>query len=299
MRVVVRVPATVANLGPAFDALGLAVTLYNEVELEVAPRPVVTLSGGGQMLLPLDPSNLVYQSAETVARQADQPSAFRIHCRNTIPIGTGLGSSAAAIVGGAVAANLALGKPLGTDDLLEVAWKLEGHPDNVAAAMLGGAVLTDAASGRLAWTRFVPAWTAALVVAIPEFAVSTERARAVLPQRVPFRDAVANVSHTAWLITAMLTGRMELLASGMADALHQPYRRSLVPGMEQVLTAAEEAGAYGAALCGSGPSVLAVAPPERAEAVGHRMVGAFEATGSKARYLQVQVDESGATAIEQ
>jgi len=194
-----------------------------------------------------------------------------------------------------VAANEVLGRPLGRDDLLDLVWRLEGHPDNVAPALLGGAVLTVVTDGGLRWTRIVPSWDVALVVAVPEFAVATERARAVLPTHVPFADAVANVSRSAWLVAAMLTGRPELLATAMEDRLHQPYRRSLVPGMQEAFIAAHRAGAYAAALCGSGPSVLAVTPAAKVDEVGHTMVDAFQTAGHQAAYLQVSVDERGAT----
>lgn len=293
----VRVPASIANFGPAFDSLGIGVTLYNTVELDVGVSPSVEVFGEGETAIPRDASNLVHRGAERVARRAGRTGAFRIRCDNRIPIGRGLGSSAAAIVAGAVAANEAFGKPLGIDDLLDLAWKLEGHPDNVAAALLGGAVLTCTTDGRVAWTRLTPVWKVALVVAVPECVVATERARAVLPAQVPLRDAITNVSRTGWLVTAMLTGRTDLLKTAMEDTLHQPYRKALVPGMDAVFAAARAAGAHAAALCGSGPSVVAVAPPERAEAVGRRMVAAFESAGSRARFLRVQVDQCGATLL--
>lgn len=293
--VTVRVPATIANWGPAFDALGVAITVYNTVQLEIAASPVVQIAGHGQGVLPEDPTNLIYRAAAGVAQRAGRSAAFAIRCRNGIPLGRGLGSSAAAIVGGAVAANAALGAPLSREALLDAAWRLEGHPDNVAPALVGGAVLTDAAGETLRWTRIVPSWDAALVVAVPEFAVATGRARAVLPGQVPFADAAANVSRTAWLVMAMVAGRPELLSTGMDDRLHQPYRRGLVPGMEDVFAAARGAGAYGAALCGSGPSVLAVSPSAKADAVGRRMVEAFGAAGHPATSLRVNVDERGAT----
>ncbi len=290
----VRVPATIANLGPAFDALGVAVSLYNTIELDVASQPRLDVIGEGEGWIPTDPSNLTYRAATAVAQRVGERVAFRIRSHNRIPLARGLGSSAAAIVGGVVAANETLGKRLGFEELLELAWRLEGHPDNVAAALCGGVVMTCPANGRLAWTQITPAWRAALVVAVPEFAVPTTQARAVLPERVPLHDAVANISRCARLVTAMLTGRVELLPLAMEDALHQPYRRTLVPGMDEVFAAAREAGAYGAALSGAGPSVVAITPPEVAEEVGARMVAAFEAAGSRAKSLQVEIDRVGA-----
>lgn len=295
--VTVRVPATIANLGPAFDALGVAVGLYNTVSVELSSEPSVTVSGYGEDGLPRDATNLVYQAATAVAQRAGRRASFRVQCRNDIPPGRGLGSSAAAIVGGAMAANEALGRPVTRDDLLDLVWHMEGHPDNVAASLLGGVVLTVATNGTLRWTQIIPAWKAALVVAIPEFSVATAQARAVLPQRVPLADAVANVSRTAWLVTAMLTGRPELLATAMEDRLHQPYRRELVPGMEDAFAAARQAGAYAAALCGSGPSVLAVTPPGKIDDIGQQMVHAFQVAGHQATYRHVTLDAQGATVL--
>ncbi len=295
--VTVRVPATIANLGPAFDVLGVAVTIYNTVQVAPAASPVIEVVGYGEGTVPEDVSNLVYRAAAAVAVRAGRQGAFALRCHNGIPPGRGLGSSAAAIVGGAVAANELLGRPLSRGDLLDLAWRLEGHPDNVAPALLGGAVLTDVSDGTVRWTRITPAWDVTLVVAVPEFSVATERARAALPDRVPFADAVANVGRTAWLVTAILTGQVDLLATAMDDRLHQPYRRSLVPGMEDAFAAARAAGAYGAALCGSGPSVLAVAPPAQADLIGRRMVETFAGMGHAARYMQVNVDAQGAIVV--
>ncbi|MDQ7819968.1 MAG: homoserine kinase [Armatimonadota bacterium] len=297
--VTVRVPATIANVGPAFDVLGVAVTLHNVVRARLADTPVVEVVGEGAGVLPADATNLVYRAAVAVAEAAGRRAAFALRCENAIPPGRGLGSSAAAIVGGAVAANAILGEPLDRAGLLDLAWRMEGHPDNVAPALLGGAVLADGADGRLRWTRFVPAWDAALVVAIPDYPVATERARAVLPAAVPFRDAVYNVGRAAWLVAALLTGRTELLASAMEDRLHQPYRAELAPGAAEAREAARGAGAWGAAVCGSGPAVLAVAPREAAERVGRAMMRAFADCGHRAAYRQVDVDTQGATVMAQ
>jgi len=291
----VRVPATTANLGPAFDVVGLALTLYNDVELEPAEATAVVVTGEGQGTLPPTAANLVARAAESVAQAVGAPRHFAIRCRNRIPLGRGLGSSAAAIIGGAVAANAALGGPLPTDALLDLAWKMEGHPDNVAAALLGGAVLVDISQGSVAWTRLLPRWEAEIVVVVPEFGVSTEEARAALPAAVPLRDAVGNLARVARLVAAMATGQTELLRDAFEDALHQPYRRPLVPGMDAVIRAARGAGAYGAALSGSGPTIMAVAPASRGEQVGRAMVEAFATAGKTAVAKVLQVDESGAT----
>lgn len=291
--IAVRVPATIANLGPAFDVLGLAVDLHNTLEIDRAEAPQVEVHGEGAGRLPADTTNLVYRAAAAMAERAGARTAFRLRCRNTIPLARGLGSSAAAIVAGAAGANALFGSPLSADALLDLAWTMEGHPDNVAAALLGGVVLSDVSSGRLRWTRLEPQLDAALVAAIPEFEVTTEAARRVLPPQVPFRDAVTNVGRAAWLVAALLTGRRELLRQALEDTLHQPYRRPLIPGMEAVMAAARTAGAFGAVLSGSGPTIVAVAPPERAERVGTAMTDAFGRTGVRATHLVLAIDRQG------
>jgi len=296
MMVRVRVPATTANFGPAFDVIGIALALYNEVEVEPAESTEVEIAGEGEEILAATASNLVARAALEVARAAHRRTGFHIRCRNRIPLGRGLGSSAAAIAGGLVAANAALGNPLPAEAVLDLAWKMEGHADNVAAALVGGAVLVDASAGRITWTRIIPTWDAVIVVAVPEFSVATTEARTVLPARVPLSDAVSNIGRTAQLVVAMLTGQVELLRTALADTLHQPYRRALVPGMDNVFEAARDAGAYGAALSGSGPSIVAVAPGAQAHGVGQAMVDAFARAGKRAKHMVLPVDESGAVA---
>ncbi|MGH2399554.1 MAG: homoserine kinase, partial [bacterium] len=270
--------------------------LHNEVDVEPAESTAVEITGEGEETLPPTSSNLVAKAALEVARAARRRAGFRIRCRNHIPLARGLGSSAAAIAGGLVAANAALGNPLGTEAVLDLAWKMEGHADNVAAAILGGVVLVDASAERITWARIVPQWDAVIVVAIPEFSVATADARSVLPAHVPLGDAVANIGRTAQLVAAMLTGRPDLLRTALGDTLHQPYRRALVPGMEGVFQAARAAGAYGAVLSGSGPSIAAVAPEAVAHPVGQAMVDGFARAGKRARYLVTPVDETGTVA---
>ena len=293
--VTVRVPATIANFGPAFDALGVAVSLYNTLELEIGPTAYVEVHGEGEGVLPPDERNLVARAAAVVAAECRRPALFTVRCRNDIPLARGLGSSSAAIIGGMAGANALLGRPLDDDVLLRLAAGLEGHPDNVAPALFGGAVVCSTTAGGVTYARLTPAWQAAVVVAVPSYAVATEEARRRLPEAVPFGDAVANVARTAALVASLITGRTDLLAQAMEDALHQPYRRPLVPGMDAVFVAARGAGAYGAALAGSGPSIVALTPADRTGAVGEAMVEAFRAAGASARALVLRIDETGAT----
>lgn len=289
----VRVPATTANLGPGFDALGLALRLHNSVALEAAPEPRIEIEGEGAMALPRDPSHLAYRAALAVAgarKDAAAPRAFHLRQHNRIPLARGLGSSAAAIVGGAAAANALLGGPLDVQGLIDLAASLEGHPDNVAPAVLGGLVAcVTTEAGKIRWTRLIPR-RLRVVIAVPEFAVSTAEARRLLPETVPFRDAVFNVTRTALLVASLAEGRMDMLDEATRDRLHQPYRARLVPGLEAVFAAARASGAHGVALSGSGPAVVAFG---EAPGIGEAMRRAFESAGAECRVVDAEVDTEG------
>jgi homoserine kinase len=290
-RVTVRVPATTANLGAGFDVLAAAVGVHAEVTLEPAAAPTVAVSGAS---VPQDATNLIYRSAEAVARAAGYTGAFALRAHSPIPLRSGLGSSAAAIVGGAVAASRLLGEVLDADALLVLAAGLEGHPDNVAAALFGGVVIVARDGERLRWARLVPALRLAVVLAVPDIQVETAVARQVLPAQVTRDDAVFNLGRVALLVAALAAGRSEWLRGALGDRLHQPYRAPFVPGFEQVVEAAVGAGAFGAALSGSGPTVVALAEPGPAPAVGEAMRAAFAATGVTARAIVTAIEPRGA-----
>ena len=297
--ITVRVPGTSANLGPGFDALGLALRLYNTLTLEAAETPEIEVEGEGAHALPRDPSHLGYQAALAVAARVEAQGgpvseAFRLRQDNRIPLGRGLGSSAAAIVGGAVAANALLGSPLDKQDLLNLTAEMEGHPDNVAPALFGGLVVCVKAPSGVRWMRLAPP-SLRVVIAVPDYPVSTDEARRRLPARVPFPDAVFNVTRAALLVAALTGGRPDLLDEATQDRLHQPYREQLVPGLTEVFAAARRAGAYGAALSGSGPAVLAFGD---APGIGEAMVQAFQAAGAGCRVLHAEFDIEGAVVEE-
>jgi homoserine kinase len=296
MTITVRVPATSANLGPGFDALGLALRLHNTLVIERAAAPEIEIEGEGATTLPRDPSHLAYRAAVAVAARAEETAggppvqAFRLKQRNAIPLARGLGSSAAAIVGGAVAANALLGYPLDRQALVDLATEMEGHPDNVAPALFGGLVVCTRTLNGVRWMRLAPP-SLNVVLAVPDYHVSTEEARRRLPARVPFPDAVFNVTRTALLVAALTGGRPDLLDEATQDRLHQPYREHLVPGLNEVFLAARRAGAYGVALSGSGPAVLAFGD---AAGIGPAMAQAFEAAGATSRILHAEFDIDGA-----
>jgi homoserine kinase len=293
-KVTVRVPATVANLGAGFDVLAAAVGIYAEITLSPASSPQVSVTGPA---VPQDDSNLIYRSAATVAANVGYRGAFAVHAHSPIPLRSGLGSSAAAIVGGVLAASRLLGGALDPEALLDTAVSLEGHPDNVTAALFGGVVVVTRDGGRLRWTRLLPAYPLAVVLAVPDLEVDTGAARRLLPAQVSRDDAVFNLGHAALLVAALTQGPPELLRHALADRLHQPYRASLVTGFERVVVAAADAGAYGAVLSGSGPTVAALTPPESAAAVGEAMRRAFQHVGVESRVMATSIEPRGALGI--
>jgi homoserine kinase len=293
-RVVVRIPATSANLGPGFDALGLALTLYNRLEVERLPSGLeFVVRGEGADLLPTDETNLAYRAFRRVFERLAEPAPpVRMAAELQIPLSRGLGSSAAAVVGGLVAGNELAGRRLSADELLDLATAMEGHPDNVAPALFGGFTVACLSEGRVEWLRLEPPPGLRAVVAIPERPVPTAQARAVLPEVVPRADAVLNVGRTALMVAAFATGRLEHLRAAMQDRLHEPYRAALIPGMPEALEAAREAGALGAALSGAGSTLLALAT-DHFEAIGAAMCAALAAHGLKSRTLTLSVDVAG------
>src|SRR5262244_2604981 len=243
MIIEVRVPATSANLGPGFDVLGLALGLYNEVVFQEAEGVTVTIEGEGAGRLDTGADNVVARAVRIAYEAAGCrfPGAA-IRCVNQIPPARGLGSSAAAWVGGLVAGNAALGSPLDRDTVLALASRADGHPDNVAAALLGGlTVSATLAEGVVAKKLPVPAGIAWIVL-VPELESSTTEARALLPADVPRADAVFNLQRVSLLLAALATGDTRLLGPAMDDRLHQPYRLRLFPWLGRVADAARAAG---------------------------------------------------------
>ncbi len=295
MRVRVRVPASSANLGPGFDALALALALYNEVELEASDRVSVTVRGEGEGRLDAGAENVVARGARLAFEAAGRSfHGATIHCVNHIPLGRGLGSSAAAWVGGLVSANALLGGPLDRDALLALAARAEGHPDNVAAAILGSLTVSCSTEGGVVAVALPVPSDLGWVALVPETESSTREARAVLPQSVPRADAVFNVQRVSLLLAALGAGRSDLLDPAMRDRLHQPYRLRLFPWMTAVEAAAREAGALGCALSGAGSAILAVVRGS-SEAVARAMESALHAAGVRGRALSLAVDTAGAT----
>ena len=294
----VRVPGTSANCGPGFDAIGVACTIYNDLELTLKGEEglVIEIEGEGAANIPADERNIVLRAIRTILKRAhreDEVKGFHIRMTNHIPLSRGLGSSAAAIVAGLKAANALLGNRFSRRELLQMATNIEGHPDNVAPAIFGGFTISVVTRGRVECFSLMPRMPLKLVVAVPEFPLSTRLARSVLPEQVKMQDAVFNVSRAALLVAALTKGQPRFLRNAFADALHQPYREKLIPGMKDVFRAACQAGALGASLSGAGPCLIAYTL-ENEEAVGQAMVEAFQEHEIEAHALQLSLDAHGA-----
>lgn len=299
-RVHVRVPATSANLGPGFDALGLALGLYNEVEARPAATTTVSIEGAGAGRLPTNEKNVVVRAirlAYEALGRADE--GWTVRCVNRIPSARGLGSSAAAWVGGLAAGNALLGSPLDRAALLRLAARAEGHPDNVAAAVYGGLTVAGGeGDGVVALTLPVPS-SLVWVVLVPDVTSATSDARAVLPATVPRADAVFNVQRVALLLASLQQGRLDTLGAALDDRLHQPYRRRLFPWMPVVAEAARMAGALGCVLSGAGPSLLAItAAADVGRAVAAAMEKALAQAGMRGSSQTLGVDTEGVTVVE-
>ena len=298
-RVTVSVPATTSNLGPGFDCLGLALTLRNELTLELRDEPgptLVEIEGEGAKTLPRGEKNLLVQAAR-MALPRKLPGRLVFKAVNRIPLSRGLGSSAAAAVAGLWAGAHLFGTLRRSEDELEsLAVALEGHPDNVAPCVHGGLTASLGGNGRPRAVRLNIHPALSAIVCIPAFELATKTARAALPKKVPLADAVYNTSRALLLARALETGHTAHLADLMSDRLHQPYRARLVPGLPETLAAALKAGAAGAALSGSGPTVFAFVADHGAKAdarVGAAMVRAFSKKKISARWLALDVDRQG------
>ena len=303
-RVVVRVPGTSANCGPGFDCLGVATTIYNYIDLTLlrSSRLTVEASGEGADKIPLGKKNLTWQAIRRLLQEVWRADDFKgaiIRTKNNVPLSRGLGSSSTAIVAGLTAANEILGAPLDKNGLLKLATEIEGHPDNVAPAIFGGFTVSVMSGGDVQTFSFMPRIKLKLIVTVPDFELSTRLARKVLPKNVALKDAIFNVSRASMLVAALVKGREDLLPFAFDDALHQPYRQKLVPGMTEVFTAAREAGALGAAISGAGSCLIAFtsAGGGLEQKISAAMTDAFAAHGVKSRALILDVDKRGAKVL--
>jgi homoserine kinase len=297
----VKVPATTANIGPGFDCLGAALSLYNQfVFTPTNDRETQIHAFGAEAeRVTCDRTNLAYQSFCHFYQHLGQtPPSIKLEIKLGVPLAKGLGSSATAIVGGLVGANWLAGQPLAVDEVLKLAIALEGHPDNVAPALLGGCCLAATGLEANTWAICDVAWAENLVpiVAIPDFELSTRTARQVLPKACTYGDAIFNTAHLGLLLRGLQTGRGDWLQAALQDQLHQPYRQRLIPGYGAVYEAALAAGAYGLVISGAGPTLLALTDEIAAQAVMEAIQTAWSSTGVTAQVQSLKLDHHGAIA---
>lgn len=313
MKVSVKVPATSANIGPGFDCLGLALPIYNTVTIEETVLPGTGIeinmmtedeTSIDEMIfddIPRDENNIVYKAVEMLYNSIGQePSELKINIQSQIPITRGLGSSAAVIVGGLIAANKLLGSPADETALLSIATEVEGHPDNVAPAILGGFVLASQEDDgsivyrKLNWPN---EWD--ITVCIPDFELSTNIARSVLPENVPLQHAIYNSKHLAMLIDAVNTKDEKLMKVALHDKLHQPYREKLVPGMKEIMEAFKhEDGVLGCVLSGAGPTMLIISHKYDLDKIKSTVKDIWELQSVKVDIRTLKVEQNGAEILE-
>jgi homoserine kinase len=295
-KAVVKVPASTANLGPGFDALGMALNLYAWIEMGIAEKTTIHLIGDHMKGVPTDKSNLIYEVAQKVFEKAGVSyPELEISMYSDIPLARGLGSSASAIVGALAGANALIGNKLSADELFQIATSIEKHPDNVGASLFGGIVVAYWDGSRAEHIRLEPDAHLEVLVAIPTFQLSTEKARHLLPQQISMKDAVFNLGHSSLLVAALSTGNLGMIRHAMKDMLHQPYRASLIPGMAEILDHAADHGALGAALSGAGPTMLALVDSrsDRKDELESFLLGTFRKEGITAETLWLKPSREG------
>lgn len=295
----VQVPATTANLGPGFDCLGMALQIYNTVEMSETTSGVhIEVHGEGSADIPRDENNMVLFAARKVFKQAGyQLTGIKIKLLNNIPVARGLGSSTAAIVGGIIAANIISGNTMNMKDILNLAFSIEGHPDNITASVMGGIVIAIPTEGEIKYQKIPPPKNLRAIVTIPDFQLSTRTSREVLPQQLPMSDVIFNLGRTALLISALYTGDLNQFSIAMEDRIHQPHRTPLVPGMKKVFAAAKLAGAKGITLSGSGPTIIAYSD-ENVDLIARVMRDTFRQNGVSAKAMVVGISPVGVRALE-
>ncbi len=290
----IKVPATTANLGPGFDTLGAALALYNHVTMEEIEQGLkINIVGEGANNLSRDEKNLLYQASFITFDKANyKPRGLRILLENHIPMARGLGSSSSAIVGGIFAANELAGSVLSLEEMVDLATELEGHPDNVVPAFYGGFTVSAIAGKNVYAKQFAIPKGLKAVVAIPDFFLSTEDSRQVIPHTIPMKDAAFNVNRVALLVSAIAQQDLSLFEIAMVDKIHQPYRSTLIPGFWETLAAAKENGAIGTAMSGAGPTLIAFAA-ENFEKIEKAMQRSFESFGVKSVTKTLDFSQKG------
>lgn len=313
MKVSVKVPATTANIGPGFDTLGMALPLYNTVTIEETVLPgtgvdINVIADGIAMdefaleHIPLDENSIVYKAVELLYNSIGQsPSELKITIKSGIPVARGLGSSASVIVGALIAANELLGHPADDLALLSIACELEGHPDNITPAFVGGLVMSSQEEdGSVVYRKLNWPNEWAITVCIPDFELSTGIARSVLPKEVPLKDAVFNAQRLAMFIEAVHTKDSELLKLALKDKLHQPYRMKLIQGLDEIMEAFKHNDdVYGCVISGAGSSILVISNKNNLENIQNEVRDIWTSLNIKCDIKTLNVEQNGAQIVEE
>jgi len=311
MKVSVRVPATVANIGPGFDCLGLALPIYNTITIEETVLPgtgveinVIANEDIADELslehIPMDENSIIYKAVELLYNSIGQtPNELKITIHSAIPISKGLGSSASVIVGGLIAANELLGRPADEAALLSIATEVEGHPDNITPAIIGGLVITSLEDdGSIVYRKLNWPEDWALTISIPETELATEISRSVLPAEVPLNDAVFNIKRMAMFVQAVNTKDEELMKMALQDKLHQPYRKKLIPGLELISkNLKHEESVLGVVLSGAGPSILVISKKNGLEKIKNIIKQSWTDLNINAQIYTLPIENDGAVVI--
>jgi len=307
LKVIVKIPSTTANMGPGFDCFGIALSLYNKITLEELVYPdkglqINVLAGDNEenfsiTSIPTDESNIVYRAIELLYNYVGQtPPDLKINIEVNIPIAKGLGSSASVIVGGILAANKLLGDPADEAALLSIANEIEGHPDNITPAMLGGFAFSSAEEdGSILYKKigWCENWKFALC--IPDYELSTQISRSVLPKKIDISDAIFNVKRSSMFIEALRSQDAELMKYALNDKLHQPYRSRLITGFDQIKKNLEELpNVLGTVISGAGPSILIIYENNGFDEIKSSLNSVLQETGVKALIKNINIDTEGA-----
>ena len=312
MKVSVKVPATSANIGPGFDCLGMALPIYNVVTIDETVLPgtgveINILSDEENVdnliidHIPKDENSVVYKAVELLYNSIGQtPSELKINIQTSIPVTRGLGSSAAVIVGALVAANKLLGEPADESALLSIATEIEGHPDNVTPAIVGGLVMSSLENdGSIIYRKLAWPDDWAITVCIPDVELATEISRSVIPKEVPLEDAIFNLKRMGMFVNAVNKHDSDLMKLALTDRLHQPYRAKLVPGLKELSEAFKhEEDVLGCVLSGAGSSMLIISKNNIVEKVTSTTLEIMENLNVKADVRNLKIEQNGATIIE-
>lgn len=311
MKVSVKVPATTANIGPGFDCLGMALPIYNTITIEETVLPgtgieinVIAESAAIDELslehIPLDENSLVYKAVELLYNSIGQtPSELKINILSNIPVARGLGSSASVIVGALIAANELLGKPADEVALLSIACEIEGHPDNITPAIVGGLVLSSQEEdGSVVYRKLNWPSEWAITVCIPDFELSTDIARSVLPKEVPMKDAIFNAQRLGMFIQAVNTTDSELMKLALHDKLHQPYRMKLVPGLDKIMDNLKHIDSVlGCVLSGAGSSILVISKKNELDKIRSIVKDTWTDQNIKSDIRTLNIEQHGAQIV--